>query len=138
MGTFAMIHAAGQGLGALTPLRMIGATFLGVEALVAGAGPVLFGLVLHLVVSAAWGVMFASAFRRDAAPGFALFAGLLYSVVVLVIMTFVVVPLVNPVLWARIPMISGAWLVAHMLYGVGLAALPAFRRRFSTLGGRPA
>ena len=129
MALWGMIAGAACGQGPFAQLKLIGATFTGVEALVGGPGFVVWGLALHLLVSAAWGVVFALIVGRDVALSVAIVAGLLFSVGVLVVMTFVASPVLDPVLRQRIPMMHGAWIVQHALYGVGVASFPFLRRR---------
>jgi hypothetical protein len=128
MGLWGMIAGAASGQGPLAQLKLIGATFVGVDALVGGPGFVVWGLCLHLLVSAGWGVVFALVVGRDAAQSFALVVGLLFGVAVLAIMTFLVLPAADPILRQRVPMMRGSWIVQHVLYGVGVAMFPLWRR----------
>ena len=58
MAVVAMIISAARGDSALTPVYLIGATFMGSDAVVGGAGPFIVGLITHLVVSAVLGILF--------------------------------------------------------------------------------
>jgi len=79
----------------------------------------------------AWGVLFAAAIGRDSPRGIVLFAGPLCGLAVLVIMTFVFLPVVDPILRQRVPMMRSTWILQHVLYGVGLTPFPALRRRLT-------
>src|SRR5918995_1465195 len=72
----AMISAAGSGMDTLSPIRLIGATFVGPGALEGGASIIGFGLLLHLVVSTGWGILFAAILPRGTSVAAALVGGL--------------------------------------------------------------
>jgi hypothetical protein len=116
---------------------VIGATFVGPTALVGGAGILLWGLAVHMMASAAFGVIFAALMRRETPPSTALLAGLAYGLAVMVVMTWVVVPFTNHVMHDRIPLMWGSWIIQHALFGVGVSLAPYFRRRFSGTEGQP-
>ena len=77
MAGWAVIAALVNGQGPFAPFALFGATFLGVEALLGGAGAVALGLALHLCMSVLLGVVFAAIVGRDPARSFAAFAGVL-------------------------------------------------------------
>lgn len=130
MAGWAVIAALINGQGPFAPFALFGATFVGVEALLGGPGPVALGIALHLCMSVLLGVVFAAIVGRDPARSFAAFAGVLYGVAVLLVMTFLLTPVVDPVLRERIPMMRGAWVIQHVLFGLGVAWVPWLRRRF--------
>jgi hypothetical protein len=129
MAMFAMMYAAIMGMGILAPLRMIGATFYGPEALVGGAGVLLYGLMIHMITSAAWGAVFALLLPRGISPAAAAGWGAVFSLVVLLVMTYGVLPWANPTMAARVPMMMGAFVIEHLLFGLGLGLTPVFERR---------
>jgi hypothetical protein len=129
MGAAAMAHAAWIGHSAFFPLRLVGATFAGPTALVGGPAIVIYGVALHLLVSMLLGVLFAALIQRTTTLGPALVGATGFALVTLMVMTAVVVPLVNPTMEARIPGMSTAWFVQHLIFGLGLVAAPALRRR---------
>lgn len=129
MAIFAMLYATATGMGFFGPLRMIAATLYGEGAMTAGADALLVGLIIHVVVSAFWGAIFGLLARRVTTAGAATGLGVLFAIGVLVLMTFIVVPIVNPVMHTEIPKMPVAWFIEHALFGVGLGLLPAFRRR---------
>lgn len=105
--------------------RAIAASLLGVTALVSGWPAIVLGLVLHLGVAAAWGMLFAMIFATSrGTPGVTAMIGVLYGIMVLLAMSALVVPWADPTLRARVQLIPGVWLAAHVLYGVVLALAP--------------
>lgn len=127
----AVAHAALSGTGVFFPARLVGATMVGPAALVLGPEASLYGLGLHMLVSIAFGVMFAMIVDRSTRVGPALLGGMAVGIAALAVMTFLVVPHVNPTLHARIPLVPGAWFFGHVLFGLGLATAPWLRRRMS-------
>ncbi len=136
MAMFAMFYMGAIGMGFWTPLRGIAATLLGVNALVAGAGALVLGVMIHMVASMGWGVLFALAIPRTARAGAALAYGLGAGIVILLVMTFLVMPWADPTMRARVDLMWGSWIVEHLIFGVGLAFTPALRRRFATARAR--
>lgn len=137
MALMATIYDALAGVGFWTPVRAIAATVLGHDASV-GAGPILLGLVIHLAVSIAWGIVFAAITPREMPPAASIAFGLFAGLTILVLMSLVVLPLINPT--ARARLMWGSYprslpvlvaFVIHLLYGFGLALVPGLRRRIS-------
>jgi hypothetical protein len=129
MAMFMMMYAA-MALGSMwAPLRMLGATFYGPEALVGGAGVMLWGLMVHMMASAGLGALFAALIGARASGGAALGWGVAYGLAVLVGMTFLVLPWANPTMFARVQLIVGAWIIGHIVFGMGVALAPALMRR---------
>jgi hypothetical protein len=130
MAVFVVLAAAAAGMDALHPMRTIGATLGGAEALQGGAGSVALGLVLHAATSIAFGLLFVGMFSLDQSPLGALVLGAGYAMFVLGIMAAAVVPSVNPTFGVQMQPLGGTWVVAHALYGctLGLAAARLARR----------
>ena len=61
--------------------------------------------------------------------GAAVGLGVGYGIVVMLVMTFLVVPWANPTMSARIPMMMFAWVIGHILYGMCLGLAPRFVAR---------
>jgi hypothetical protein len=131
MVVWAMFATLAQGLGPFAIPQLIGAAFRGPEALIQGPLTIVWGAVLHLVVSASFGVLFATLVRRDTPGGIATLAGIAYGLGLFVLMSFVVVPVVDPVMSNRVSMMIGTVLVMHVLYGVGVGLTPRLRREFA-------
>lgn len=138
MALFATIYAGAAGLGFWSPLEAIAATALHSSTIVTGAGAVIVGLLLHLIMAMFFGVIFA-ALTPPALPPLPAFAfGLLMGVATLVLMSLLIVPAVNPavrseLMWGSAPgaMPVGAAFVMHLFYGAGLSIAPALRRRMA-------
>ncbi len=128
---FAMGMAVLNGMDILSPLRLIGATFIGAGAFEGGVGVVFYGLLVHSATAVAWGILFAAILPRHAPLGAALIAGLVYGLLVMLVMRYVVLPIANPVMREAVdgtPAVS----IEHLIYGGALALVPALRQRFST------
>ena len=136
MGLLAMIYSASIGEGFTFPLKEIAATFLGVEAIIGGAGTIILGALIHFAVSAAWGAIFGMVLPRDrdtlrtAADDTAAYGwGLAFGVGVWLVMTFIALPVFNQVMSDRVALYSGMWFINHLLFGVVLGTTPAIARR---------
>jgi hypothetical protein len=129
LGVWAAARSFGLGLGPLFPLRLAAASLLGTEALVGGAGIVVLGLLLHTLTAVLWGLLFAALVPRRTPAALAVVYGLLYGAGVLLVMTYLVLPVVDPALRMRALLIPGSWWFGHLLFGVTLACVPALERR---------
>jgi hypothetical protein len=132
MAVAAMLHAAANGSGFLLPVRSIAATWYGAKALVGGAVVLLVGLVTHLSTAAFGGVVFAvlPSSRKSAIA--ALLSGLIWGVVIWAILSFAVMPWLNPTMYAgTVGKEPGWWFVLHLIFGGMLVATPSLVRRVS-------
>lgn len=113
-----VLSAIVQGAEPLSAIQPMGARFASADALNGGSGRLVFGVFLHLGVSALVGLLFALVLPRDFPPRSAalLFVG--FAFIVMGFMTSVVVPAVNPVLKGRFHDLGGSWVVAHALFGL--------------------
>lgn len=119
MAAFLVVAAAMQGLQALEPIERIGATFSSATTTPHGSiGRVLFGMLLHLSVSALVGLLFAAILPPDFPRGNAAIVCVGMTFAVLGLMASVVVPSVNPVLKHGFHGFGGSWVIAHALFGV--------------------
>lgn len=137
MAAVMVLAAAVNGRPPLRPLAAMGQTFVGPEGL-AGAAQVLYGVALHLAVSALLGVPLAPLLSRDSTVGRSTFIGMGYSLAVMAVMTSLVLPAVNPGLRAAMPALGGSWVIAHALHGavLGFSAVWLRRRFASRAAGR--
>jgi len=128
MAFVAMLTTAAQGLGFWLVPKMIAATFLGVDALVGGAGAIILGVIIHLIVSALFGLLFAFLTPRiiSASSDFGL--GIIYGVIIWAVMTFIILPIGNEVMRDRVALMPFAWFVQHLVFGGSLALTPYFER----------
>ena len=132
MGMLSMMVTLAMGQGFWTPMKLIAGTTHGVDVLIGGAGIVLWGLIIHMMVSAGYGVLFTLVVPRSTRPGAALAAGLIYGALIWAFMGSLIVPAINPTMHARLAMMSGWFFLEHLLYGVGASFGPALRRRFGS------
>ena len=125
-----MLAASSTGMDVLHPMRAIGATFVGPEALQGDMGIVAYGALLHATMSIAFGLLFVAVFPVDLRPLEAVVIGSGYAMFVLGFMAAAVVPSANGSFRVEMQPIGGAWVTAHALYGCALALVA------SRLGGR--
>lgn len=125
-----MLGASGNGQSFVSPLARIAETV--------GTSSTLVGLLLHYIVSCTFGILFAATRawrkvgkRRYPVGDRAVAAGLIYALGIWIVMTFLVVPAVNPSLGGFIDRIPSVWFAAHMVFGVGLLDTPLLRRRYA-------
>jgi hypothetical protein len=128
---FMMIYADLTGVGLTVPLKSLGAFVFGVEALVAGPGAMLVGALIQFGLLIVLGILFAFVISREISTVAALFAGIAIGVAIWVAMDLFVLPSMNPTMAARIALMPLAYLIAHLLYGIGLATTPLLIRQFS-------
>lgn len=114
------------------PLKNIAATWYGPRALLGGADVIFVGLLTHLVVAAAWGVLFGLLVGRFTSMRLVIMLGLLYGVIVWVMMTFAVMPAADPTMAERVATIEDWWwLVVHLVFGATLVLTRPLARAFS-------
>ncbi len=131
MALGAMGHSASAGLGFWTPMKVIAATWLGVDALVGGGGAVFLGMITHLVAASFWGAVFASLIWRRESVGAAFWEGLVFGVAVWLIMTYIGLPIFDTTMIPRVAMSPDWWFYDHLIYGACLCLTPAIRRALS-------
>lgn len=143
MAMYAMIAAATyQHTGFFTPLYHIASPIIGTDTLMRSMGttyfslgPALVGLVVHMMVGAFWGIVFALGasrlgLRGPAAAG----VGIVYGLAVMLFMAFIGLPITAAVLRGG-DMVSdmatlagwGTFAVEHATYGLVLGAVWAAR-----------
>lgn len=128
MAITAMVYATATDMGAWLPVRQVAALWYGVDALIGGDGMVMVGVLTHLIVAMGWGVVFAALTSRRSGVGVSLVAGLAFGTILWALMTFVVLPLVNPVMYERTRLIPVVWYALHLVYGGFLLVTPALER----------
>lgn len=138
MGIYAMMaHLTYKGAGFFTPLYHIAATFtdprpmeVSMQEAMAGrnyyfdGGPAMLGLAIHMMTGAAWGALFgllAARLSRLAAVG----AGVIYGAAVLVVMSFLVLPLAADLFGGGTPIADmakmsgwGTFTIEHLIFGL--------------------
>lgn len=146
MAMYAMIVSAtvlGQGF--FTPLYGIATPLVGSQALMMSMklgvyftlGPALLGLIIHMMWSGFYGIVFGLIARAVHLHGTtAVLGGLVYGVVVLLFMSFVVLPLAGV---GAMPGMIGwpSFTIEHLLFGLALGLWPVVRPQdFASLAGR--
>jgi hypothetical protein len=132
MAMITMVGAAANGMGFLTPLYLIAATFHQPWATAQGVqiGPLLLGLMDHMVNSAIFGLFLAlvlGALVREhglSATGWVL-AGMIWGLVLLIANQYVILGLVDPAMETGMRAIMAWWVVSHLMYGLVLGAIIA-------------
>jgi hypothetical protein len=128
-----MIKAGIEGAGFFLPARAIAGTYYGAEALAAGGGwAITLGVLTHVVVSAFWGLLFAWVGGARMSTGAACFAGLLYGIAIWALMSYAVLPAINPAMLGRVSDEPGWWFGYHLIFGGMLLLTPGLARAFST------
>ena len=143
MALFTMLATATYlQMGFFTPLYAIAAPLIGRQTLVTSLtngvfyfapGAALLGLLVHLLWSAFWGMIFGLIARGlHLTGGVAIISGLVYGLLVMLIMGFIVVPLVGaPDLLRLVGSLSE--IIAHALfYGLPLGLWPLVQPQFFT------
>ncbi len=123
------------GAAPLAPFALFGSSLLATSSPGSHATSVVLGLVVHVTVSLFFGMAFSAIVGRrrgGLALGW-LATGLAATFVVMLVMTFGVVPVVAPTLYDGIARDWPTWVVAHVGYGVGLAFEPLWRRSLVAL-----
>ncbi len=120
---------------ALGPLRAVGTTLRGREALSGGAGTIAWAVLLHLAVGAALGIPYAAVVPRDMPLHSSVVLGAGCALVVMAFAVPLLVPAVSPVLADRMPAHGGAWVIAHALFGAVVGIAPELRRRIGARRG---
>jgi hypothetical protein len=123
-----MCWTASRGQGFWPPLQLVAGTFLGVSAVLGGAAAGVLGAALHLLASAFWGLLFGALVDPYARPRQVVWGGLLYGAAVWLVMSFSVLPVLDPVMGERMALMPGAWFACHLVYGACLTITPRLRR----------
>jgi uncharacterized protein DUF6789 len=124
MAMVAMIYTLAGQSDLLAPLKQMGALFFANDQ--GSAISMLAGLMIHMVMSIVFGVIFALLVQgRIAGYGPLLVAGLVYIAVEWAIAAFVVLPAIDKPLVPTFSAVGG--FVAHMMYGAVLGLWLAWR-----------
>ncbi len=128
---FMMGYAQSIGTDLMMPLKALGAFVYGVEALVIGPDAILAGALIQMGSAIVVGILFAMFISRRTSTIAAMCAGFIFAIAIWVAMDLYVLPYQNPTMSARISMMPLAYIIAHLLYGLGLGMTPVFIRAFS-------
>jgi len=141
MALFTMLATATYlQMGFFTPLYAIAAPLIGRQTLQASMmhggfyfalGPALLGLVVHLLWSAFWGIIFGLiAQRLHLTEGVAIISGLVYGLLVMLVMSFVVVPIVEAPDLLRLVGTLPFIIANALFYGLPLGLWPIAQPQF--------
>jgi hypothetical protein len=127
MAALAMIVMAILGKGFWTPPKLIAGVVID-NVMTAGMGAVILGVVIHLVTGALFGGLFGAIFY-DRAPTTAGLVGwgLAYGAIIYFVMTFLVLPWANPVMYANFDL--ALLFVYHLVFGACVGAYLAASSR---------
>jgi hypothetical protein len=131
MAMVAMMYTLVAQSDLLAPLKQMGATFFPSDS---GSGmSLLAGLMLHMVMSITFGIVFALiVVGRASGYGPLAVAGVVYVAVEWAIARFVVLPAVDPALVTTFGATGG--IVAHVMFGIVLGGWLAWRLARSAAG----
>lgn len=122
------VQSLATGMGFWFPMQLVSGIFYGDNAILGGAGPTIVGLVVHLIASAFLGFVFALFLRPRTPTTDAVAFGLIYSIILWALRSYVVLPSFNTTLADRVSLIPGWWFLAHLSYGALLGTVPALRQ----------
>ncbi|MDE3230240.1 MAG: hypothetical protein KGO05_10190, partial [Chloroflexota bacterium] len=117
------------GMGFLAPLYAIAATFNPTWAMTKGFDlvPVVVGLMIHMMNSVIFGLLFALLLRWIAPRALALpisaVAGMIWGLIVLGVNQSLVLPALDKPLLSATNGVFGWWLLSHLMFGVALGAI---------------
>ena len=130
MAMWAMLTSIWHGVDILAPFETIGATFMGPNATHATFAMTAYGMLIHGAMSAVLGVLFVALLPPTCSCRFACAAGLGFGLAVLLAMTYVVTPAVNPVMRHAVEAIPKSWILQHAIFGAMLAVVPVYWRYY--------
>lgn len=130
MMAVAVVAAVARGVPALHPLQIVGESFVGPGAL-EGVAKVAFAAAVHVLTSAALGLVFAAIIPREFRMAAAMGTGLGFALFSMGVMMSVVAPWANPGLRGQLQIMGGSMVIAHAAFGVTLGIAPSLRRWIS-------
>jgi hypothetical protein len=126
MAAYMVVSAAYNGHGLLDPLRPLGATFTETED-PSGAARFLYGMLLHLSVSALLAVLLLAVLPAGMPAKAGAVVGIGYSWFIMAMMTTLILRAVNPHMRYEMTTLGGSWVIAHALYGIVIGFGPRLR-----------
>lgn len=136
MAFWGVLTSVFHGMDLLAMFQITGATFMGADATGGGFVTTLYGFGLHIVASAAFGVLFTAFLPADSTPRQAVARGLGFAMIILLTMTFIVTPIINPILRNAVATLPKSWIIQHALFGVSLGLVPLIWRLYNDEGIR--
>lgn len=117
MAMLAAMISAARGAGLSEP-ALIAATFFGDAAASRPVASAVVGVLTHVLVGATLGAIFAAITRTIRSKAALLAAGLAYAAAVFLVMTFALLPVVNPAMAATVE--PARFFVYHLAFGIVL------------------
>jgi uncharacterized membrane protein YagU involved in acid resistance len=136
MGMVSMLHAEATGEGFFLPLKLIAAAVYGVDALIGDAGVIVAGMAIHMMNSMIFGLIFSLLVGRRTSGIAALVWGLIYGAAIWALMTFIALPMADPTMRERVPLMPFSWFISHLVFGGMLFLTPLLSRAFTHAGRR--
>lgn len=123
MAAIAMMLMPTVGRTMLAPVKLMAGLFEGEAAVDGGMGTVLLGAMIHMVMSAVFGLI--GGLIAQAAGwtslGTLIVAGIIWAIILFLVNQYITLRIVDPVMAARMP--PPAFLASHIGYGVVLGWL---------------
>jgi hypothetical protein len=134
-------------MGFFTPMYVIASPLTGKQVMMtamhAGAfyfvlGPAVLGLVVHMMWSALWGIIFGLIAAGLHLRGLAsVIGGMVFGLLVMLVMSYIVAPVVGAPNFFQL--LGWTWIIGHLIYGMVVGLWPALRPQDVTgLPGRTA
>lgn len=130
MAMAAMIRAKTLGMSFTEPLQQIAGLLFGADALLDGGTVLISGMMIHMISSMMMGAAFGLIFVRIRSAGVALIVGMIYGAVIWALMTYLVMPMLNPTMSVRVALIPMWWFIYHLIFGAMLLFTPILARAF--------
>jgi hypothetical protein len=149
MAMFTMLATATYlHMGFFTPLYVIASPLAGPQSMMTAMhggvfyfalGPALLGLVVHMLWSALWGIVFGLiAYGLHLRGAAAVIGGMVYGVLIMLVMSFIVAPIVGAPNFFQL-LGWPTWTIGHVLFGMVVGLWPVLRPQdFTGLLGGPA
>jgi hypothetical protein len=134
MGLAGSAYIASVGGGWSTVMQAIAGTFYKSMAFVGGPGVTAIGVLTHLFVGGALGMLFAVLTRGFHSPVVLFFLGIPYGIAIWVFMTFVTLPVFDWVMFPRVQMMATVWFFLHWIFGAFTGLFLPYLRRLLTPG----
>jgi uncharacterized membrane protein YagU involved in acid resistance len=132
MGILAMVISYSLGEGAWFPFDLITGVFFGVSAVLGGPELAALGVFMHLFTGAVLGMIFAVLVSPLETARQAFWEGVIFGVLVWLVMSYLILPLLNPTMAERVAVVSGWWFLCHVAYGTLLYITPEIHRGFES------
>lgn len=123
MAAIAMMLMPMVGRAMFAPVKLMAGVFEGENAVSGGMGTVLLGAMIHMVMSAVFGLIGALIVQGAGWTGVGtlIVAGIIWAIILFILNEFLTLRIIDPVMAQRMPMM--AFLASHIGYGIVLGWL---------------